>query len=98
MNAKSNAANSSILRGLVWIVGGTGVVAISFFVTLYALNYWAGRSRDQTRLENILQIKNAVERYHRERRAYPILNDKPVTELKDALVGAGIIASVPTDP
>jgi hypothetical protein len=98
MNAKSNAANSSILRGLVWIVGGTGVVAMSFFATLYALDYWAGRSRDQTRLENILQIRNAVERYHRERGAYPILDDKPVTELKAALVGGGIIASIPTDP
>ena len=98
MNADSKAADSSILRGLVWVVGGTGVVALSFFATLYALDYWAARSRDQTRLENILQIRSAVERYYRERRAYPILNDKPVTELKDALVGAGIIASIPTDP
>jgi hypothetical protein len=98
MKAESKATGSSLLRWFVWIVGGTGVVVISFFTTLHALDYWAGTSRDQTRFENILQIRTAVERYHREHGAYPILNDKPVTELKATLVDGGIIKSIPTDP
>jgi hypothetical protein len=98
MNAESKTAGSSLRRRLVWIVGGSAVVLISFFTTQYALEYWDMRSRDQTRLENILQIKNAVERYHRERGAYPVLNDRPVPELRVALVDSGIIKSIPTDP
>jgi hypothetical protein len=76
-----------------WIlkaVAGLAVVAICFFGTLFILKYIDQGARDALRVEQVRQIKGAVENYHAARRAYP-------TSLK-ALVDAGFLKSIPDDP
>lgn len=66
--------------------------AIAIIVaTLFAIDYFSARSRDQTRIQHVAQIKDAIENFHKTRGGYP-------TELRSALVDGGFLKEIPTDP
>jgi hypothetical protein len=98
MTEESREAGSPVLRLALRVVGGLAVIAISFFVTLYALDYMDRRNRDAVRGEHIAQIRSAVEAYYKARGAFPALDDKPVENLKATLVDGGFLKSIPVDP
>ena len=89
---------SNALRWALRIVGGLAIVAISFFATLYGLDYMDVRNRDAVRAQHIAQIKSAVLNYSKARGSYPALPDKPAADLKPALVDGGFLQSIPADP
>jgi hypothetical protein len=88
----------SVLRWAARIVGGLAIVAISFFATQWVLGYFDAKNRDAVRAQHITQIRNAVESYSKARGSFPALPDRPVGELKMALVDGGFLPQIPVDP
>ncbi len=79
------------MRIVLQAAGAIAIVVASFFGTLFAIDYFSARGRDQTRIEHVAQIKNAIENFHKARGGYP-------TELKSTLVGGGFLKVIPGDP
>jgi Type II secretion system (T2SS), protein G len=86
------------MRLLFWVIGGPAIVAISFFGTLYVLDYQNGKSRNLQRAEHAGLLKNALEQYRASRGIYPSFANNPVSDLKPALVNGGYLRSIPSDP
>src|ERR1700738_4598990 len=85
-------------RRLFLLACAFGVVATSFFVTLFVLDHWPDKDRDSIRAEDARTLKSGLEKYHAARGSYPLFPDNPVTDLKKALVDGGYLRSIPDDP
>jgi hypothetical protein len=79
------------MRIVLQAAGAVAIVVASFFGTLFVMDYLSARSRDQTRVQNVVQIRDAIENFHNKLGGYP-------TELKSALVGGGFLKAIPADP
>jgi hypothetical protein len=87
---------SSIARVLVRIIGGIAIVAISFFGTLFTLDYL---DPDSVRATHAKSVKAALEKYRSAKGAYPFpFPDNPLTDLKKVLVDGGYLVAIPDDP
>ena len=53
------------MRIVLQAAGAIAIVVASFFGTLFAIDYFSARSRDQTRIEHVAQIKSAIENFHK---------------------------------
>jgi hypothetical protein len=85
-------------RPIFMVFGAFAVVAGSFFGTLFVLDHWPFKNRDAIRAEDAKSLKLGLEKYRAAHPSYPILGDKPVTDLKGFLVDSGYISSIPDDP
>jgi hypothetical protein len=88
-------------RLLLNVFGGMAVVAISFFGTLFILNYSSGDSsaRDASRAEHAKMLKGGLEKYRAARGKYPApFGNNPATDLKAVLVDGGFLSAIPQDP
>jgi hypothetical protein len=97
--------NGRILRRLFFIIGGIGVVAVSFFATLFVLDYKESvptdpNGRDLLRAEHARSIEAALEKYRSARKTYPVFPSADVllSDLKKALVDGGYLNTIPADP
>jgi hypothetical protein len=78
------------------MVGGAGIVLLSFFGTLFALDsYSPAHILNQTRINNVTLIRGALDRFYRERRAYPALPGNPIEDLGKDLVQGGYLKQIP---
>lgn len=88
-------------RLLLNVLGGIAVVSISFFGTLFILNYWDGdaRARDALRAEHAKLLKSGLEKYRSARGKYPApFGNNPAADLKLILVDGGFLSAIPQDP
>src|ERR1700688_3731662 len=90
-------------RILMLTIGGLGVIAISFFGTLAAIDrnlpgFGAPDFLDRQRAGDAATLKSALEKYRSARGSYPKLPDNPVDDLKAELVGGGFLKEIPRDP
>jgi hypothetical protein len=87
------------MRIVVRLIGGLAIVVLSFFGTLYILDYWAAQnSPDAVRASTAKVVMTALEKYRVAKGAYPVIPDRPLSELAPALVGGGFLAAIPPDP
>jgi hypothetical protein len=98
MPVPRNPESNRLLRLALQIVGGLAVVSIFFFGTLYVLDFGDRAVRDQIRAEHARTLKQALNSFYKDKRAFPMLVDKPVDDLKPALVDGGYLKSIPNDP
>jgi hypothetical protein len=85
------------MRIVSLVIGGIAVVVLSFFATLYFLDYQASRnSADAIRLSNAKAVMAALEKYRAAKGSYPVIPDRPMSELAGPL--ADFIAAIPPDP
>lgn len=88
-----------LVRGLLYGVGGVGVIAIFFFGTLYILNSKDIESRNAIRMDHARLLRDALDRYKAARGGFPMpFPDNPVADLKTVLVGGGFLRAIPEDP
>jgi hypothetical protein len=89
-------------RLLLNVVGGALVLAISFFGTLFILDYSGGdnrAARDRLRAEHAKLLKAGLEKYRGARGKYPApFGNSPTADLKATLVGGGFLSALPQDP
>jgi hypothetical protein len=86
---------------LFMLVGALAIVAISFFGTLFALDFLERRSRDLVRIETAKAVMSALEKYRQARGAYPVLLpalDGNLSELSPPLIGGGYLSAIPQPP
>jgi hypothetical protein len=79
-------------------VGGLGVVAASFFFTLFMMDHWPNKDRDSIRAEHAQLLKAGLEKYRSANGKFPLLPDNPVTDLKKDLVDSKYLEAIPEDP
>jgi hypothetical protein len=87
------------MRPLLKIAGGLVIIAIFFFGTLFALDFYdPAHANNRLRAQHIKLLSDALEKYHQARGIYPTLPGNPVDDLKTDLVGGGFLGSIPSDP
>jgi type II secretory pathway pseudopilin PulG len=79
------------------IVQALAILGIAGNVSLVLLATNLGRSRDQVRAGNAKLLMAALEKYRSSKGAYPVLLDKPITDLKSTLVDGGFLKEIPPD-
>jgi hypothetical protein len=86
------------MRIVSQIIGGLAIIALSFFGTLYFLDYQAPRtSADAVRASTAKTVMAALEKYRAAKGSYPVTSG-PLSALAPALVGGGFVAAIPPDP
>jgi hypothetical protein len=82
------------------VIGGVAIVVLSFFATLYFLDYLAAprNSADAIRASTAKAVMAALEKYRAAKGSYPIIPDAPLSSLAPALVGGGFLTAIPPDP
>jgi hypothetical protein len=91
--------NERSMRLFRQVAGGLAIIAIFFFGTLFALDFYSpARANNLVREQHIKLLSDALEKYHQARGSYPLLAEGPVDDLKGELVGGGFIATIPSDP
>src|SRR6266404_322049 len=87
---------------LLRVIYGIGIVAGSFFGTLYAIDTYAPAfgplKPNRIRATHAEQIQAALEGYKKAHGAYPVFPDNPISDLKSSLVDNGYLARIPVDP
>jgi hypothetical protein len=87
------------MRPLLLVTGALATIAIFFFGTLFALDFYSpAHATNRLRAEHVKLLADALEKYHRARGAYPNLPGSPVDELKRELVDGGFLEAIPSDP
>jgi hypothetical protein len=88
------------MRLFVNVAGGLAVVVVSYFITLFIIDWSAGpKTTDQVRADHAAQVKAGLEAYRRARGQYPApFPDNPLTDLRKELVGGKFLAALPQDP
>jgi hypothetical protein len=87
------------MRLLLLVTGALTIIAIFFFGTLFALDFYSpAHANNRLRAEHIKLLSDALEKYHQARGVYPTLPSKPVDDLKTDLVGGGFLGAIPSDP
>jgi hypothetical protein len=90
---------SGALEMVLRAIGGIAVVAISFFGTLFALDYFYLPYPDYVRANDARMMKVVLEKYRSANGHYPSpYPGNPLTDLDKDLVGGGFIARLPSDP
>jgi hypothetical protein len=79
---------------------GLAIVAVSFFGTMFLLDFMDRRSRDALRIETAKSIMAALAKYRASKGAYPLLTplDSPMVGLANSLVGNGYLTAIPPNP
>jgi hypothetical protein len=86
-------------RTLLSIVGGAAIVVMSFFTTLYVLDFFdPAYVANQTRAADVKRLREAIDKYHKDRGSYPALPGNPVDDLGKDLVQGGYLKQIPSDP
>jgi hypothetical protein len=84
---------------LTLAIGGIGLLAASFFGTLFLLDSASFQSFDAQRTAHAKSLKSAIEKYRSVHGKYPApFPGNDVAELKNELVGGGFISKIPVDP
>jgi hypothetical protein len=77
---------------------GLALVLLSFYGTLFILDYVMPYSRNGTRAEDAKAIKRALAAYFKKHSVYPGPADTPVDRLKGFLVDEKFLVEIPQDP
>lgn len=86
-----------MLKWVGRIVGGALIVVLSFFGTLYAMDYLDARSRDAIRADHARVLKSALESYRQAKGTYPVTaSEIPVDDLQKLI--SEYLKSKPEDP
>jgi hypothetical protein len=85
-------------RAIFRVLGAIGIVVASFFGTLYVLDWNDAGARDLQRAEHAKVLKQALDNFFKANRAYPVMPDNLVDDLRPALVGGGFLKEIPVDP
>jgi hypothetical protein len=81
------------------IIGGGAIVVLSFFGTLAALDFLnPAYVANQTRGRDVKLLKDAIDRYYKDRGSYPALPGNPVDDLAPHLIQGGYLKEIPSDP
>lgn len=87
------------MRRLAFAIGGTAILALSFFGTLYFLDSLNFKSLDLVRIEHAKAIKAALEDYRAASGKYPFaFPNNDLADLRPLLVDRGYISQLPVDP
>ena len=87
------------MRLLPLVTGALAIIAIFFFGTLFALDFYSpAHANNRLRAQHIKLLSDTLEKYHQARGTYPLLQEGPVDDLKRDLVDGGFIAAIPNDP
>jgi hypothetical protein len=86
------------MRRILLTTSGVVIVALFFFGTLFALDFFDRRSRDAARIETAKSIMPALEKYRAAKGAYPVLPvpDSLIKELSGPLVTGGYLGAMPS--
>jgi hypothetical protein len=85
------------MRIVANVFGGIAIVVLSFFATLYAIDYYdAHLSPDAIRASNAKAVMAALAKYHAAKGSYPVIAGGPMSALARPL--ADFIAAIPPDP
>ena len=81
------------------IVQALAIISIAALcnVSLVLLAPNPRHSQDQVRAGNAKLLMAALEKYRSTKGAYPLLVDKPITDLKSTLVDGGFLKEIPRD-
>lgn len=95
--------NMRLARPFLIAGGGLAIVAIFFFGTLFAIDYFAPDLngpgvRDRLRAKHAAILKEALANYKKTVGSYPNLPDNDVDDLKKYLVDGGYLSAIPNDP
>jgi hypothetical protein len=81
------------------IVAASAFVALSFPAAVYVMDHLEPRhAANETRARDVKRLKEAIERYYRDRGTYPALPGNPVDDLHKDLVEGGYLKEIPSDP
>lgn len=100
-----NMGLAAMRNEFIRVLGGFAIVLALFYGTLPGLQWWdaqpsslARASRSATRAEHARLLRDALERFRSTNGSYPVLHNKPVDDLKPALVDGGYLKSIPAEP
>lgn len=87
------------LKYLVPAVTLITAAALCVSVVLLVIDLWRPRLSlaDQGRANTAKLLMEALEKYHSAKGTYPLLSDKPITDLKSTLVDGGFLKVIPPD-
>lgn len=85
-------------RKFLYVTGSFVIVLGSFFGTLFLVDlYDPAYVANQKRAADVARLKDAIDRFYKDRNAYPALTGNPVDDLAKDLV-PGYLKEIPADP
>jgi hypothetical protein len=85
-------------RLVLYALGALAVFGGFFFGTLVIMEKLDSRARDETRVQTVKSILDALEKYRVSKGAYPVLPDRPITQLTDFLAAGGYVDTIRIPP